>query len=311
MTFYCPITYEPLLPDERYSKRGLKLLSPKLTTLEDLPFSATELQNEALARADKMSIQGVQPKLSAILDSAHNTFQVVDNGGLYILKPQSALYEQAPENEDLSMRMAKRLGIEVPLHGLVYSKDDSFTYFIKRFDRKSRKQKIALEDFAQLSGHDRETKYRYSMEKLVNIIDQYTTFPAIQKAELFIRVLFNYIIGNEDMHLKNYALITRDNMTTLAPAYDFINSTIALKNPKEEIALTLNGRKNNLRRKDFIDYYAVQLLKLPPVIIDEKLEMIKQAREEWFELIARSFLKQSLKERYANLMQERLKILFS
>lgn len=311
MTSYCPITYEPLLPNENYSERGLKLLSPKLITLESLPFSAKELQNEALVRADKMSIQGVQPKLSAILDVAHNTFQIVDNGGLYILKPQSVLYEQAPENEDLSMRMAKYLNIEVPLHGLLYSKDSSFTYFIKRFDRKNCKQKIALEDFAQLSGQDRETKYRYSMEKLVTIIEQYTTFPAIQKAELLLRVLFNYIIGNEDMHLKNYALITQNNIISLAPAYDFINSTIALKNAKEEIALPLNGRKRNLRRKDFIDYYAYQILKLKPAIIDEHLDSIKQVKDEWFKLIEISFLSSLFKEKYAALIRERLKLLFS
>jgi len=303
---YCPITYQPIAESEKYSKEGLKLLSPKLTTLHDLQFSAKELQIEALARADKMSIQGVQPKLSAVLDAPNHGFKLVDNGGLYILKPQSALYEQAPENEDLTMRMAKALGIEVPLHGLIYSKDHSFTYFIKRFDRGPRKQKIALEDFAQLAGLDRETKYSYSMEKLAKIIEQYATFPAIEKAELFLRMLFNYLVGNEDMHLKNYALITRDGKTTLAPAYDFINSTIAIKNPKEEIALTLNGRKRNLRRKDFIDYYALEVLKLNKAIIDDQLERIMQTEQEWFELLAKSFLTTTLKINYEKILRDRL-----
>lgn len=306
---YCPITYEPLETAEKYSKKGLKWLSPKLIDLSDLPFSAKELQNEALARADKMSIQGVQPKLSAILDVANSSFTVVDSGGLYILKPQSALYEQAPENEDLSMRMAKIIGIEVPLHGLVYSKDQSFTYFIKRFDRSPRKQKIAMEDFAQLAGLDRETKYRYSMEKLVHVIEQYCTFPAIQKAELLLRVLFNFIIGNEDMHLKNYALLTRDGITALAPAYDFINSSIAIKNPKEEIALTLNGRKRNLRRKDFMDYFAVEILKLNSSVINDKLKLLDEAQKSWFELIDASFLSEELKDKYQALMKNRLKTL--
>lgn len=306
---YCPITYEPIETTEKYSTKGLKWLSPKLTDLDDLPFSAKELQNEALARADKMSIQGVQPKLSAILDVPNNRFNVVDSGGLYILKPQSALYEQAPENEDLSMRMAKIIDIEVPLHGLVYSKDQSFTYFIKRFDRSPRKKKIAMEDFAQLAGLDRETKYRYSMEKVVHVIEQYCTFPAIQKAELLLRVLFNFIIGNEDMHLKNYALITRDGITGLAPAYDFINSTIAIKNPKEEIALTLNGRKRNLRRKDFLDYFAVTILKLPSTVINDKLSLLEKAQSAWFDLIKVSFLNDELKDKYQTLMENRLKTL--
>jgi len=307
---YCPITYEPISQDEKYSANGLKLLSPKLTTLNDLDFSAKELQSEALARADKMSIQGVQPKLSAVLDVANNAFKLVDNGGLFILKPQSALYEQAPENEDLSMRMAKVLGIEVPLHGLVYSKDHSFTYFIKRFDRGPRKQKLAMEDFAQLAGLDRETKYRYSMEKLAVVIEEYTTFPMIEKAELLLRLLFNFMIGNEDMHLKNYALITRAGKTTLAPAYDFINSTIAIKNPKEEIALTLNGRKRNLRRKDFIDYYAFDILKLTKVIVEEQLERINQAKSSWLSLLDKSFLNDELKAKYLILMEERFSLLY-
>jgi serine/threonine-protein kinase HipA len=307
---YCPITYEALKAEEKYSKNGLKLLSPKLTTLHDLDFSAKELQSEALARADKMSIQGVQPKLSAVLDVANNAFKLVDNGGLFILKPQSALYEQAPENEDLSMRMAKVLGIEVPLHGLVYSKDQSLTYFIKRFDRGPRKQKIAMEDFAQLAGLDRETKYRYSMEKLAQVIEEYTTFPMIEKAELLLRLLFNFLIGNEDMHLKNYALITRGDKTTLAPAYDFINSTIAIKNPKEEIALTLNGRKRNLRRKDFIEYYAYDILKLNKSIIEQQLERIDQAKDLWLALLNRSFLSLELKSKYQKLMEGRFHLLY-
>ena len=309
MTKHCPITYEALPSNEKYSKKGLKWLSPKLTELNDLPFSAKELQSEALARADKMSIQGVQPKLSAVLDISNNRFNVVDSGGLYILKPQSALYEQAPENEDLSMHMAKIAGIEVPLHGLVYSKDQSFTYFIKRFDRSPRKQKIAMEDFAQLAGLDRETKYRYSMEKLTHVIEQYCTFPAIQKADLLLRVLFNFLIGNEDMHLKNYALLTRNGITTLAPAYDFINSTIAIRNPKEEIALTLNGRKRNLRRKDFIDYFAIEILKLNQAVINDKLAQLDQAKKAWFELIEISFLTAALKAKYGEILANRINIL--
>ncbi len=306
---YCPITYEVLVANEKYSRNGLKQLSPKLTTLKDIEFSAKELQNEALARADKMSIQGVQPKLSAVLDIANSRFKLVDNGGLYILKPQNMLYEQAPENEDLSMRMARLVGIEVPVHGLVYSKDNSFTYFIKRFDRRPRKQKVAMEDFAQLAGLDRETKYRYSMEKLVKVIEQYATFPAIEKSDLLIRVIFNFLIGNEDMHLKNYALITRNGKTTLAPAYDFINSTIAIKNPKEEIALTLNGKKRNLRRKDFIDYYAFEILKLNQSVVNNKLELIEKAKSAWFQLISISFLNDPLKEKYTLLLENRCKIL--
>ena len=83
----CPITYAAISGAERYSSIGLKKLSSKLTKLNDLPFSAKEQRLEALQRADKMSIQGIQPKLSALLSVKESQFQIVDSGGHYILKP--------------------------------------------------------------------------------------------------------------------------------------------------------------------------------------------------------------------------------
>lgn len=147
--------------------------------------------------------------------------------GRYILKPQSEYYEEIPENEALSMTLASMIGIQIPVHGLVYSKDGSMTYFVKRFDRKGHNQKVSLEDFAQLSGGTRETKYSSSMEKVAKIIELYCTFPKIELAKLFKLTLFNFLIGNEDMHLKNFSLITTNRKIMLSPAYDLINTTIA------------------------------------------------------------------------------------
>src|SRR5690606_24644597 len=131
-----------------------------------------------------------------------------------ILKPQSQ-YEFAPENEDLSMRLMSAVGVNVPFHCLLYASDKSLVYCIKRFDRLARNKKTAVEDFAQLSGSNRDTKYNFSMEKLVSLIEKYTTFPAIEKADLFLRTLVNFLIGNEDMHLKNFSIITHDHKVTL------------------------------------------------------------------------------------------------
>jgi len=153
----CPITYEDC-QGGRYSLGGLKKLSPRLRSLKDFPFSAEEQVREAIFRAAKMSIQGVQPKLSVRLNVKEEIFEIVDKGGHYILKPQTVHYKEVPENEDVTMRLAKQIGIDVPLHGLLYSKDGSMTYFIRRFDRAGRNKKIPVEDFAQLSGKDRETK---------------------------------------------------------------------------------------------------------------------------------------------------------
>lgn len=302
----CPITYAPIKRNEKYSLIGLKKISPKLTGLNDLEYTADQQRKEALKRADKMSIQGIQPKLSAKLDIKNNNFQIVDKQGSFILKPQSDIYQQAPENEDLTMRMASVVGINVPLHGLIYCKDGSMTYFIKRFDRLAR-GKLAVEDFAQLLGYDRETKYKSSMEKVVTVIDAYCTFPIIEKSQLFLRTLVNYCLGNEDMHLKNFSLITDENkLVKLAPAYDFINSTIVLGDSKEELALPLNGKKRNLTSKDFIDYYGYRKLGLNKTIVEEQVEKIKLAIDHWQALIDISFLQDDLKLAYKTLLESRL-----
>ncbi|MFD2939853.1 HipA domain-containing protein [Flavobacterium notoginsengisoli] len=301
----CPITYE-LCRDGLYSSKGLRMLSPKLNSFHNLPFSASEQRQEAVNRASKLSIQGVQPKLSAVLSIKKEQFEIVDQFGNFIIKPQSDIFPELPENEDLTMRMAKLYGIEVPLHGLVYSKDDSKSYFIKRFDRYSKGRKFATEDFAQLTGSSRDTKYNFTMEKIIKVLDDFCTFPSIEKAELFKRVLFCFVTGNEDMHLKNFSLITKSGKTTLAPAYDFLNSSIAIKNPQEEMALKLKGKKSNFKSADLIDYFGKDRLGLTDKVIEEIVKKMFQNVEKWNELIEISFLSEDMKEKYFKLLKERV-----
>ncbi len=301
----CPITYEKC-EDGKYSLKGLKKLSPRLRSLKDFPFSAEEQVREAVARASKMSIQGVQPKLSVRLNVKNEIFEVVDTNGHYIFKPQTIAYREVPENEDVTMRMAELIGINVPLHGLVYSKDGTLTYFIRRFDRKSRSRKIPVEDFAQLSGKSRDTKYESSMEGVISIIGRFCTFPAIEKLKLFNLTLFNFLIGNEDMHLKNFSVIRQDVKVELSPAYDLLNSTIIL-NSQEELALPLNGRKNKLKRDDFFVYFAKERLELTPRTIQQTLNRIVKAFPQWIDLIRKSFLSEDMKRQYVNLINERFR----
>ena len=130
----CPITYLPC-GENRYSEKGLRLLTSRLKTLKDLEYTGEEQRIEAYNRASKMSIQGVQPKLSAVFNIKDGKFELVDKGGKYILKPQHNVYYQMPENEDLTMRLAELIGLEIPIHGLIWSKDNSLTYFIQRVTR--------------------------------------------------------------------------------------------------------------------------------------------------------------------------------
>ena len=301
----CPITYESTFG--RYSKAGLKLLSPRLKVLQDLSYTSEEQIREAANRATKISIQGVQPKLSARLNLKNGIFELVDLKGEYILKPQNPMFRELPENEDLTLKMAAIGGVEVPIHGLIYSRDQKLTYFIKRFDRRGRNIKFAVEDFSQLTGETRETKYNSSMERIVQVVDEFCTFPVIEKIKLFRRTIFNFLIGNEDMHLKNFSLISRDNKIELAPAYDFLNTTIILDSPREEIALPLGGKKRNLTKRLLIDYFGGERLKLNIKTITSVLSSLQGAESTWDRLIADSFLSTDLKSRFKSLLNERIK----
>jgi serine/threonine-protein kinase HipA len=128
-----------------------------------------------------MPLQGDQPKLSAVLNIKDGKFDIVDRKGRYILKPQHHIYPQMPENGDLTMLLAKSADLDVPVHGMIWAKDNSLAYFMKRFDRIDQKDKIPVEDFAQLAGLSRDTKYNYSMENVIRLVDRYCTLPAIDK----------------------------------------------------------------------------------------------------------------------------------
>lgn len=203
------------------------------------------------------------------------------------------------------MSLASLIDINVPVHGLVYSKDHSMTYFIKRFDRVGHHKKIPLEDFSQLSGASRDTKYRSSMEKVVEIISKFCSYPKIELQKLLKLTLFNFLIGNEDMHLKNFSLITQDQKVMLAPAYDLLNTTIALGKAKEEVALSIRGKKNNLTKNDLLKYFAGEKLGLNQMVIDEILQEMHAALPRWRDLMAKSFLSQSMQKKYLALLEER------
>lgn len=301
----CPITYENISRGEKYSKKGLRRLSPSLKSLNDFPYTAEEQRQEAEARSSKLSIQGVQPKLSAALNIKEGLFEAVDRGGRYILKPQVERYKRLPENEDLTMRLAAIVDIEVPLHGLIYSKDESLTYFIRRFDRKGQKDKLHVEDFAQLSGESRDTKYESSMEKVAEIVAEFCTFPAIEKAKLFKRTLFSFLVGNEDMHLKNFSILVRDDKVELSPAYDLVNSTLVLSGTKEELALPLHGKKRNITYNDMIKHFAMERLAMSAGACTSMLDEFKASLPEWELLIARSFLPAKDQKSYLEIIHDR------
>lgn len=299
----CPITYA-WCGDQLYSLEGLKQLSKNLKQLKPFPYTPKEQIQLASQLATKLSIQGIQPKLSVQLDVAQENFKLVEKGGQYIFKPPHLYYDEIPQNEDLTMKLATTIGIEVPLHGLIYNIDNSLTYFIKRFDRLPKHQKLAVEDFSQLLGFSRETKYESSMEQVASVIERYCTFPVIEKLKLFRLVIFNFLVGNEDMHLKNFSLIRRNHKVELSPAYDLLNTTIIL-HAKEEIALPLKGKKNKINSKDLVDYFGRERLGLTEIIIQKELSLFESHFSLWKTLIEQSFLSSHLQSRYWELIKSR------
>lgn len=300
----CPITYEAIRDEADYSPQGLRLLDRRLSRLQRVPYTAEQQRQEALDRAGKISIQGIQLKLSAVLKIKEERFAIVDHGGHFIIKPPSLDFLQLPENEAITMRMAAAVGIEVPVHGLLYAVDGTLSYFVKRFDREGR-QRVPLEDFAQLTGASRETKYDSSMEQVADVIARYCTFPVIERVKLFERTLFSFLTGNEDMHLKNFSLISREGRVDLSPAYDLVNSTIALRKPKEELALPLHGKKSKLTRNDFFSYFAQERLQINGRILEKIMLRFKNAFPVWADLLAKSFLSAEMKAAYMKLVEER------
>ncbi len=304
----CPITYETIEATEKYSQRGLKRFSRSLKKMNDFPYTMEEQILKAAEYADKLSIQGVQPKLSVRLNLKQEALEIVETGGVYILKPPNRDYKELPENEDVTMKMAETAHFKVPFHGLIYNVDNTFSYFIKRFDR-LKKSKIAVEDFSQLSGFTRDTKYEGSMEKVASTIEKYATVPMVEKLILFKLTLFSFLVGNEDMHLKNFSLIREEGKVVLSPVYDLLNSTLAIPKPIEEMALTMNGKKSNFKIKDF-DYFGMERLKLPEKVVKEQYNFFHLILPKWFDLIEKSFLSERSQEKYKRLIQERAQRLF-
>jgi serine/threonine-protein kinase HipA len=157
----------------------------------------------------------------------------------------------------------------------------------------------------------RDTKYNYTMEKLVHLIDQYCTFPVIEKSKLFKLTLFNFLVGNEDMHLKNFSVITQNGLIQLSPTYDLLNSTIVLSGNAEEIALSLYGKKRKLNSRILIDYFGKERCSLTEIVIEKILNQIKSQYSNWHDLIEISFLSPEMKLRYKSLLSSRYNTLFN
>ncbi|PWU22388.1 MAG: toxin HipA [Bdellovibrio sp.] len=243
---------------EKCSKRVFGRATPptlgyELTEIKDL---AKKVLNRRLA------IPGAQPKLSLTVDSLDVTDARLTIVGLwegiYILKPPNEDYPKLPENEDLTMHMAEDCGIDTAIHSLIRFKSGELAYISKRFDRvikKRKSEKLAVEDMCQLTGQLTENKYNSSMEKVAKTTNDLTTNKGLEMYSLYQVILFSFLTGNSDMHLKNFSLLEQpDGLIGLSPAYDLLSTKLVVPRDREELALTLNGKKSRLNKKDFLNF---------------------------------------------------------
>lgn len=259
-----------------------------------------------------VAVTGVQPKLSLDLEKHKNELSRLTIVGLlhgdYILKPPSAEYTELPENEDLTMHLAELVKIKTAKHSLIRLRSGELAYLTKRFDRKNGK-KIAVEDFCQLSENLTEHKYRGSVEMIGRLTYQFTTNKGFEAQRLFELILFSYLTGNADMHLKNFSLMENTlGEYELSPAYDLLNTALVITDDKEESALTINGKKNRLKRSDF-DALAVSL-KINEKSLQSIYERFNDVLPEWIAFIKQSFLSKEMQEKYIGLLNIKHKKLF-
>lgn len=261
-------------------------------------FSLSEVTIKAQEMAGKLSISGVQSKLSMKLDKKTKELKSVAEGGEYILKPQINTFPEIPQNENLCMTIADMMRIDTPGHSLLKLKDESWTYVVKRFDRVDGK-KIHQEDFCQILEKTTEDKYSGSIEQIANKLIEISEIPGLDVQHLYERVLLFFIIGNGDAHLKNFSVnYTNINNIRLSPVYDIVSSKLVI--PKEEdCALTINGKKNKLNIDDFMSFS--EKFKIPKKITDK----IISKKELIIKLIRDSQIGEDYKSKLVDIVLER------
>ncbi len=306
----CLICYRPLDKSEiDYHKKCLKK-EYGLKYMPSININENELKKYAKELiAANIAITGVQPKLSLWLEESKQNihFTIVDNKSNFIIKPQSEVYEYLPENEDLCMHLASELNIQTAKHSLIKLPSGSLAYITKRFDREKGK-KIASEDLSQLTETLTEHKYRGSYEKIGKTIRKYSSQQGFDALNYFELVLFSFIIGNADIHLKNFSMSENIHGDfTLSPAYDLLSTFLVIDNENEQMSLTINGKKNKVKIKDFgILAKSLLLNKKQTENIYHKF-LKKEKKLEWW--IENSFLPKNQKEKLQHLVDTRIKML--
>lgn len=315
MTAKCLYCYKPLVSGEKdfhaiCSKKFFGQAEPPL-----LPYTEEQLEDLAVeVIKTHTTVTGVQPKLSLHLTKDDDTqttkrFTIVGLWGGYILKPPSPHYPHLPEVEDLTMHLASAAKIKVVPHSLIRLQSGSMAYITKRIDR-VKKGKLPMEDMCQLTERLTEDKYHGSYEQIGKAILRYSATPGLDVVNFCELLVFSFLTGNADMHLKNFSLIQQPGLgMVLSPAYDLVATSLVNPKDEEDLALTLNGKKKKIKRTDFIA--AFDMLKLDEKQQDNILKKMERTKFHWIKQIENSFLTNEFKKSYQSLLQERFSRLFT
>jgi len=262
------------------------------------------------------TVPGVQKKMSLHLtaDDGKPRLTLVNYPTGYILKPQTELYDALPEAEYLVMQMAQITGIATVPYALIRTGGNTApAYITRRIDRVLPTKKnpeltiLAMEDFCQLEQRLTEDKYQGSYERCAKVVARFAAQPGLDLSELFLRVVFSFVVGNSDMHLKNFSLIeaTAAGQTfVLSAAYDLLPVNVILPEDDEQLALTVNGKKRNIRKNDFLKFAATS--GIPRDAAVKMIQRIISMKEKYLLLCEESYLQDVQKECFCALIANRI-----
>jgi serine/threonine-protein kinase HipA len=305
----CLYCYQPLAVTEKDFHPFCSKNMFGQPTPPSLPYSEADLEplaKEVIQR--QTAVTGVQAKLSLHVtgNNKENTdrrFTIVGLWGGYILKPPTAHYPLLPEVEDLTMHLAAIAKIKTAPHSLIRLQSGNLAYITKRIDR-TKNGKLAMEDMCQLTERLTEDKYRGSYEQMGKTILKYSSTPGLDLVNFWELVLFSFITGNADMHLKNFSLLAQPGLgMTLSPAYDLVNTALVNPADEEEMALVLNGRKKRLKKQDF--KAAMNSLRIEEKQQQNIFSKMENALPKWLDFIDVSFLSEDFRAQYKSILQER------
>ena len=304
----CLYCYQPLAEGDTdyHGKCSKKIFgSAKVPELPYIREEISELAKEVIR--SQTAITGVQPKLSLDFDNMSlnpRRFTIVGLWGRFILKPQTEQYANLPELEDLTMHLAEDAKIKTVPHALIRFADGELCYITRRIDRTDDGDKIAMEDMCQLSERLTEDKYKGSHEGIARQIKKYSSVPMLDLVNYWEQVLFAWITGNADMHLKNYSLYAPNGKYVLSPAYDLLATALVMPEDKEELALTLKGKKRKLSRLHFTD--AMTACGLEAKVVNNIIKKFVKIQSKLQNTIAVSFIPDEMKESYKQLIAQRI-----